>query len=84
MSRSKGRNGGEEFEDDGNYGSSVTADIAALQLISKRIHYGEFFFSVSLSSFIVHDNIMTFVDLKGNSCLNPSSDWIQGRSSRIS
>ena len=44
MSRSKGRNGGEEFEDDGNYGSSVTADIAALQLISKRIHYGEFFF----------------------------------------
>ncbi|KAF8324755.1 chorismate mutase [Cantharellus anzutake] len=42
MSRSKGRNGGEEFEDDGNYGSSVTADLAALQLISKRVHYGKF------------------------------------------
>jgi len=58
MSRSKGRNGGEEFEDDGNYGSSVTADIAALQLISKRIHYGKFVseskFRLDPGAFIPH------------------------------
>lgn len=28
--------------DDGNYGSTVLADIAALQVISKRVHYGKF------------------------------------------
>ena len=28
--------------DDGNYGSSVVCDIAALQALSKRIHYGKF------------------------------------------
>ena len=51
ISRSKGKNGREEFEDDGNYGSSVTADIAVLQLISKRIHYGELSLSLSFSFF---------------------------------
>ena len=39
--RAKGKNGGEEFEDDGNYGSAAIADVAVLQVISKRIHYGE-------------------------------------------
>jgi chorismate mutase len=39
--RAKGRNGGEEFEDDENYGSAAIADVAVLQVISKRIHYGE-------------------------------------------
>ena len=28
--------------DDGNYGSSATCDMAALQAISKRVHYGKF------------------------------------------
>jgi chorismate mutase len=28
--------------DDGNYGSSATRDIEALQLISRRIHFGKF------------------------------------------
>ncbi len=28
--------------DDGNYGSSVTHDVWALQALSKRIHYGKF------------------------------------------
>jgi chorismate mutase len=39
--RAKGKNGGEEFEDDGNYGSAAIADVAVLQVISKRIHYGK-------------------------------------------
>lgn len=39
--RARGKNGGEEFEDDGNYGSAAIADVAVLQVISKRIHYGE-------------------------------------------
>ncbi|KAF8319103.1 chorismate mutase [Clavulina sp. PMI_390] len=40
--RAKGKAGGEEFEDDGNYGSAAIADVAVLQIISKRIHYGKF------------------------------------------
>jgi len=40
--RARGKNGGEEFEDDGNYGSAAIADVAVLQVISKRIHYGGF------------------------------------------
>lgn len=38
--RAKGVSGGEEFEDDGNYGSAAIADVAVLQVISKRVHYG--------------------------------------------
>lgn len=30
--------------DDQNYGSSATKDIEALQALSKRIHFGKFFF----------------------------------------
>lgn len=48
--RAKGTSGGEEFEDDGNYGSVAIADVAVLQVISKRIHYGQF--SSSVPSFL--------------------------------
>jgi chorismate mutase len=41
--RALGIVGDDEFEDDGNYGSSATLDIEVLQSISKRVHYGEFF-----------------------------------------
>jgi hypothetical protein len=44
--RAKGKNGGEEFEDDGNYGSAAIADVAVLQVISKRIHYGKLVFTL--------------------------------------
>ncbi|RXW22476.1 hypothetical protein EST38_g3374 [Candolleomyces aberdarensis] len=47
--RAKGIVGDDEFEDDGNYGSSATLDIEVLQSISKRVHYGKF---VSESKFM--------------------------------
>lgn len=47
--RAKGIIGDEEYEDDGNYGSSATIDVEVLQAISKRVHYGKF---VSESKFI--------------------------------
>lgn len=34
--------GGSDKEDDGEYGSTCSADIAVLQALSKRIHYGKF------------------------------------------
>lgn len=33
--------GGDEFEDDGHYGSAATLDVEVLQSISKRVHYGK-------------------------------------------
>lgn len=39
--RAQGIIGSEEYEDDGNYGSSATLDVEVLQSISKRVHYGE-------------------------------------------
>lgn len=47
--RARGIIGDEEYEDDGNYGSSATIDVEVLQAISKRVHYGKF---VSESKFI--------------------------------
>lgn len=38
--RAQGSGSGVEGEDDGNYGSSATRDVEALQAISRRIHYG--------------------------------------------
>ena len=38
--RANGIIGDEEYEDDGNYGSSATLDVEVLQAISKRVHYG--------------------------------------------
>lgn len=38
--RARGIIGDEEYEDDGNYGSSATIDIEVLQAVSKRVHYG--------------------------------------------
>jgi len=49
LRRAMGRNGTEEFEDDGNYGSAAIADVAVLQVISRRVHYGKF---VSESKFL--------------------------------
>ncbi|KAF8195431.1 chorismate mutase [Pholiota molesta] len=40
--RAQGIVGIEEYEDDGNYGSSATLDVEVLQSISKRVHYGKF------------------------------------------
>ena len=40
--------------DDGNYGSCAVSDIAALQALSKRIHFGKFIAEVCDSS--VHDS----------------------------
>jgi len=40
--RAKGITGDDEYEDDGNYGSSATLDVEVLQAISKRVHYGKF------------------------------------------
>ncbi|KAJ3881708.1 chorismate mutase [Lentinula edodes] len=47
--RIKGIVGDEEYEDDGNYGSTATIDVEVLQAISKRVHYGKF---VSESKFL--------------------------------
>ncbi|KAF6755834.1 chorismate mutase [Ephemerocybe angulata] len=47
--RAQGIIGDEEFEDDGNYGSSANLDIEVLSSISKRVHYGKF---VSESKFM--------------------------------
>jgi hypothetical protein len=41
MKRANGITGDEEYEDDGNYGSSSTIDVEVLQAISKRVHYGK-------------------------------------------
>ena len=41
LKRSQGKTGRQEFEDDGNYGSAAIADVAVLQVISRRVHYGE-------------------------------------------
>ena len=40
--RSRGIEGDDVFDDDGNYGSAATMDVEILQGISKRVHYGEF------------------------------------------
>jgi chorismate mutase len=40
LKRANGVTGNEEFEDDGNYGSSATIDVEVLQSMSKRVHYG--------------------------------------------
>ncbi|KAI9456160.1 chorismate mutase [Russula earlei] len=42
LKRSRGINGDDELEDDGNYGSAATVDVEVLQAISKRVHYGKF------------------------------------------
>jgi chorismate mutase len=47
--RANGIVGDDEYEDDGNYGSSATIDVEVLQAISKRVHYGKF---VSESKFL--------------------------------
>ncbi|KAJ3813298.1 chorismate mutase [Lentinula lateritia] len=49
LKRIKGIVGDEEYEDDGNYGSTATIDVEVLQAISKRVHYGKF---VSESKFL--------------------------------
>ena len=41
LKRANGIIGDEEYEDDGNYGSSATIDVEVLQAISKRVHYGK-------------------------------------------
>ncbi|KZO96878.1 chorismate mutase [Calocera viscosa TUFC12733] len=38
--RAEGVKGAQEWEDDGNWGSSATVDVSVLQAISKRVHYG--------------------------------------------
>ncbi|KAI6147191.1 chorismate mutase [Pisolithus tinctorius] len=42
LKRSNGIVGGDECEDDANYGSAATIDVEILQAISKRVHYGKF------------------------------------------
>ncbi|VDB91685.1 unnamed protein product [Peniophora sp. CBMAI 1063] len=56
--RSMGVIGEDEQEDDGNYGSAATLDVALLQAMSKRVHYGKFLseseFVAAPASFIPH------------------------------
>ncbi|KJA21254.1 hypothetical protein HYPSUDRAFT_187895 [Hypholoma sublateritium FD-334 SS-4] len=56
--RAQGIIGSEEYEDDGNYGSSATLDVEVLQSISKRVHYGKFVseakFTQNPAAFIPH------------------------------
>ena len=40
ITRRASANVGGDGDDDQNYGSSATRDLEALQLISRRIHYG--------------------------------------------
>ena len=40
--RALGIKGDSELEDDGNYGSATTIDVEILQVISKRVHYGNY------------------------------------------
>ena len=40
LKRANGIVGEDEYEDDGNYGSSAAIDVEVLQAISKRVHYG--------------------------------------------
>ncbi|EKM51847.1 uncharacterized protein PHACADRAFT_262224 [Phanerochaete carnosa HHB-10118-sp] len=54
--RANGIVGEDEYEDDGNYGSSAAIDVEVLQAISKRVHYGKF---VSESKFV--ENPAAFV-----------------------
>ncbi|KAF9510954.1 hypothetical protein BS47DRAFT_1331340 [Hydnum rufescens UP504] len=58
LKRSHGKNGPEEFEDDGNYGSAAIADVSVLQVISRRVHYGKFVseskFRSDPASFVPH------------------------------
>ncbi|EPQ54602.1 chorismate mutase [Gloeophyllum trabeum ATCC 11539] len=58
VKRAQGIMGGDEFEDDGNYGSAATLDVEVLQAISKRVHYGKFVseskFRAAPGAFIPH------------------------------
>ncbi|KAI0729615.1 chorismate mutase [Fomitopsis betulina] len=56
--RAKGVTGDEEYEDDGNYGSTAVLDVEVLGAISKRVHYGKFVseskFRADPAAFIPH------------------------------
>lgn len=43
--RAKGISGDDEYEDDGNYGSTAVLDVEVLGAISKRVHYGVYLHS---------------------------------------
>jgi chorismate mutase len=50
--------------DDGNYGSAATKDIEALQLISRRIHFGKFVAEAKYNDPKLHDIYVALVKAK--------------------
>ncbi len=49
--------------DDGNYGSSATKDIEALQLLSRRIHFGKFVAEAKFNDPELHENYVELIQL---------------------
>jgi chorismate mutase len=54
-------------EDDGNYGSSATKDIEALQLLSRRIHFGKFVAEAKFRDPRWHDQFVEMIKAKDES-----------------